>query len=74
MSEKPNNNDDTNFYALLHLWAARSSSVAFGMVIPALLGVWLDRQLGTVALFAILGVILGMVLAFWQLFKFAKSE
>ena len=72
MSEKPNGkNDDQAFYALLYLWAGRASTVAFGMVIPALIGVWLDRLLGTVFLFAILGVILGLVLAFWQLIKFA---
>jgi len=72
----PNNNDadnnDADFYALLYLWAARASLVAFEMVIPALIGIGVDRFFGTGALFAVLGVIFGMVLAFWQLYKFAS--
>jgi len=72
----PNNNDadnnDADFYALLYLWTARASLVAFEMVIPALIGVGFDRFFGTGAFFAVLGVIFGMVLAFWQLYKFAN--
>jgi len=44
------------------------------MVIPAIIGVGLDRLFGTVVLFAILGVILGMALGFWQLIKFASRN
>jgi F0F1-type ATP synthase assembly protein I len=47
--------------------------IAFGMVVPAVIGIWLDRLLGTVVLFAILGTILGMALGFWQLLKIAKE-
>ena len=71
MSNAPDNND-ADFYALLFQWAARASLVAFEMVLPAIIGVGLDRLFGTGALFAVLGVILGMVLAFWQLYKLAN--
>ena len=75
MLDKPNGNDsDTAFYALLYQWAARATMVAFEMVVPAIIGVGLDRLFGTGALFAIIGVILGMALAFWQLYKFAFAQ
>ena len=74
MSEKQNgDNSDAAFRVLLLQWAVRTSSVSFGLVITILIGVWLDRLFGTVALFAIIGVIVGMALAFWQLIRFAYS-
>jgi len=66
-------NDDSAFYAHLYQWSTRASMIALEMVIPAVIGVGLDRVLGTVALFAILGVMLGMALGFWQLIKIARS-
>ena len=48
--------------------------VAFEMVTPALIGVCLDWFWGTVALFTIIGMVLGVVLGFWQLIKIAVSE
>jgi len=67
-------NNDHSFYALLFQWSARASVIAFEMVIPAALGVGLDRLCGTVVLFAILGAILGMALGFWQLIKIAATN
>ena len=66
--------DDPSFHALLFQWSARASAIAFEMVVPAIIGIGLDRLCGTVVLFAILGVILGMTLGFWQLLKFAQGE
>ena len=43
------------------------------MVVPAIIGVGLDRLFGTVVFFAIIGVILGVVLSFWQLIKIAQA-
>ena len=65
---------DPSFHALLFQWSTRASMIAFEMVIPAVIGIGLDRLFGTGALFAILGVILGMALGFWQLLKFARSQ
>ena len=65
--------DNASFYALLSLWSSRASFIAFGMVLPAVVGVVVDRQFGTVVLFAVLGVFLGMGIAFWQLIKFSRS-
>ena len=47
-------------------------TVAFMMVIPALLGYLLDSWLGTIALFMCLGVLLGMVGGVWQLMKLVQ--
>ena len=77
MSEKPNGNGsggDPSFHAFLCQWAAQASTIAMGMVIPALIGFGLDRLLGTVVLFAIFGAILGMVLGFWQLIRIANPS
>jgi len=67
-------NDEPSFYALLFQWSARTSVIALEMVIPAVIGVGLDRFFGTVVLFAILGAIFGMALGFWQLLKIARSQ
>ena len=65
---------EPSFHAILYQWSARASMIAFEMVVPAVIGVGLDRLCGTVALFAILGAILGMALGFWQLLKIAGSQ
>ena len=64
--------DDSSFFVSLYQWSARTSIIAVEMAVPAVLGVGLDRLFGTVALFAILGVILGMALGFWQLIRMAQ--
>jgi len=75
MSENPTDSeDDHSAQALMYQWAARISVIAFEMVLPAVIGVGLDRLFGTVVLFAIFGVALGMALGFWQLIKIAGSQ
>jgi len=70
MLEESNGSDDPS-QTLLYQWGARISVIAIEMVVPAVIGVGLDRLFGTVVLFAILGVIFGMALGFWQLIKIA---
>ena len=75
MSKESNaSGGDPSFHVLLYQWASQISVISLGMVIPAIIGVGLDRLFGTVVLFAILGVILGMALGFWQLIKFASRN
>ena len=76
MSNAPQDNGDGNahFRATMYQWSVRVSGIAFGMVVPAAIGVGLDRLCGTVVLFAILGAILGTVLGFWQLLKMAHAD
>jgi F0F1-type ATP synthase assembly protein I len=75
MIEDPKGNEDGKnlFYADLYQWSARISGIAFGMVIPPIIGIWLDQYCGTGALFVILGAIFGMVGGFWQLIKIAQT-
>jgi F0F1-type ATP synthase assembly protein I len=54
--------------------AVRIFNIGFEMVLPAIIGVGLDYLFGTVALFVILGVILGAVLGFWQLIRIASKN
>lgn len=48
-------------------------TIACMMVVPALLGSWIDAWLGTVVLFMFLGVIFGVVAGVWQLVKLVQS-
>ena len=64
--------NDDSFHATLYQQAAQVPGIALEMVIPAAVGVGLDRLCGTVVLFAILGTALGMALVFWQLLKLAS--
>ena len=66
--------DDPRFYVQLFQWSARASVIAFEMVIPAVIGIGLDRLFGTIALFAVIGAVLGMIVGFWQLIKMADRK
>ena len=41
-------------------WSSRITTVSLEMVLPAVFGHWLDRQLGTWVVFVVLGAIVGM--------------
>ena len=66
-------NDDRSPLAVGYAWAARIFSIGIEMVIPILLGIWLDRKLGTVVLFLLLGVALGMGIAVMQLVRIVQE-
>ncbi|MDR1964547.1 MAG: AtpZ/AtpI family protein [Planctomycetaceae bacterium] len=72
-AEENPSGDDRSQQAIGYVWAARISNIGLEMVFPALIGVGLDRLFGTVALFVILGMILGVALGFWQLIKIASK-
>lgn len=54
-------------------WASLAISVALEMVLPGLLGYWVDRQLGTLMVFLVLGLVLGMTSGLMHLIRFAKT-
>ena len=54
-------------------WATRVMTISLEMVLPGLLGYWLDTKLGTKALFLLLGFAMGGYLAFLQLKAIAQS-
>ena len=53
-------------------WASRVMTVAFEMVLPGLIGIWIDRKLGTKAVFTLAGFGLGFSVALWHLLQLAK--
>jgi len=52
--------------------ASRAMTVALEMVLPGVLGLWIDERLGTRILFMVLGFTFGLTLAIWHLLKMAK--
>jgi F0F1-type ATP synthase assembly protein I len=64
--------DDRSPLALGLEWASRITTVAFEMVIPGLLGYWLDRRLGTLPLFLALGSLFGFVTGFLSLLRMTR--
>jgi hypothetical protein len=54
--------------------ASLGLTVAIGMVVPGLLGVWLDRTLGTKVLFTVLGFAVGMTWGVIQLSRLARPK
>ena len=59
--------------AVAMVWSSRITTIAMEMVLPALLGIWADRRLGTGILFLLLGVVFGFILGMWSLLKLAKT-
>lgn len=60
--------------AVAYQWATRIMVVAMEMVLPGLAGHWLDRQLGTVVLFLLVGLGLGMTAAIVHLLQMTRTE
>ena len=49
------------------------TAISLEMVLPGLIGFWIDRQLGTVMVFLVLGVILGMTTGMIHLVRLTSS-
>ena len=53
---------------------SRVVTVAMEMVAPGLVGLWIDRQVGTEAAFAVGGFVRGMALGVYNVVAFAKEQ
>ena len=51
---------------------SQAISISLEMVVPGMLGLWVDRFVGTLPLFLILGVLFGMTAGIIHLLQFAK--
>lgn len=51
-------------------WTSRITAISLEMALPGVIGFWIDLQLGTVMVFLVLGVILGMVTGIMHLVRF----
>ncbi len=53
---------------------SRITGVALEMVVPGLIGYWVDAKLGTRAVFLLLGVALGLLLGIRSLIQFGQQK
>lgn len=58
--------------ALAMEWVSRITTVALEMVLPGVLGGWLDGRLGTGYL-GLIGFAFGFAVGFWHLLRMTKS-
>ena len=58
-----------NWWVLALRLAGLGWYVALCIVIGVVAGFWLDRIVGTIPIFTLLGVVLGSIAAFWGLYK-----
>lgn len=47
-------------------------TIAIEMVVPILVGAWLDRRFGSKGLFSIIGGVLGMTAGIWSLLRMVE--
>ena len=65
--------DDQPPIAMAMVWVSRITTISIEMVLPGVIGYWIDLRLGTKPAFLIVGVILGFVGGMWQLLKLANK-
>ncbi|MDR1382965.1 MAG: AtpZ/AtpI family protein [Planctomycetaceae bacterium] len=56
-----------------YMWAMNVTSAAIEMVVPIVIGVWLDNKFHTKPLCILIGLFLGMAIMLIHLIKFAKE-
>jgi len=59
--------------ALAAAWASQVTGIGLEMAVPPVLGLWIDRKLGTGFAFAALGAILGLYVALRNLLRLAQA-
>lgn len=64
--------DDRSLIARAWGWSTQVTAIALEMVVPGVVGLWIDRLLGTVMVFLVLGVIFGMTAGLMHLVQFAR--
>lgn len=67
----PKPSDGRSSQAIAFEWAFTVMTIALEMVVPGLLGYWLDQRLGTKVVFLLLGFLLGAALAGMALARIA---
>jgi len=64
--------DDRSPLALAMEWTSRVTTVSLEMVLPGVLGYWVDQWLGTRMVFLVLGVVFGLVSGMWHLIRMTQ--
>ena len=68
------NNDDRSRVAMAYHWASRIVTVCLEMIVPGLIGLWIDNQVGTVVVFGLLGFAFGISFGIWHLLRLTGSS
>lgn len=55
-------------------WVSRLTTVSLEMVLPGLVGLWLDSLCGTLVLFTLLGFALGLTVGIWHLIRMTSAD
>jgi F0F1-type ATP synthase assembly protein I len=55
-------------------WSSRITTICLEMVIPAVIGYWLDQWLGTGTVFVLIGAGVGLVAGMMHLIRIANAE
>lgn len=64
---------DRSFIAAAVNWASRVTSIALEMVVPPVIGLWIDQKLNTGVIFISAGAVLGFCTGMFSLVKMANS-
>lgn len=65
---------DSSPVAIAAYWVSRITTITLTMVVPGLVGYWLDMRLGTRVVFLLVGFAAGMALAVWQLMQLTSRR
>ncbi len=74
MAHVPEPDDGRSPMAIAFEWSATIMTISLEMVVPGLLGYWIDQKLGTKAVFLLMGFAIGGTLAGAQLMRIAKTK
>ncbi len=66
--------DDRSALSLAAAWGTRVIAIAAEMVVPGLIGYWIDVKLGTRIVFMLLGFAVGITTAIMQLIRITSSN
>ena len=66
--------DDRSRQAIAYHWSSKVISVALEMVLPGLLGYWLDQKLGTRVVLTVAGFGFGLVMGIYHLVQMTRPK
>jgi len=73
-SMKPDEDNERSPFAMAMEWTSRITAISLEMVLPPLLGLWLDQRWQTRPWLLILGAILGFCTGMMSLLQLGKQE
>lgn len=55
-------------------WVSNITTISIEMVVPSLIGLYIDKKLDTQVLFMLIGLVIGNIYALWHLLKLVKNQ